>query len=229
MSILLLIANFGNTSYCRAARNYSPVLRQLLIGLILFSISGLLAAQDAANSYSAEVRTAETDILLNTPAAENPGAINAGPEEGEAAALPGLGFGDFLRMILVLLIVIGLIYGFFWLLKRFSGMKPEGIEAIKVLSTRPLKGDTALHIVETGTRIFLIGSTSNAVNLLKEIDDKESMDEIRLAVSRNAPIRSGGFARFFNNRINSEQTVGEPDLTEPASFIHRQRGRLQDL
>lgn len=153
--------------------------------------------------------------------------------------LPGVGIGDFVRMILVLGAVIAIIYGFFWMLKRFSGVKAESEDAIRVLSTRPLKGDAALHLVEVGNRVFLVGSGGNAVNLVSEIDDKESVDEVRLAVSRSPKISSGGFARLFKDKFGLGPSMADvdnvtPPLQEkseedPASYLKRQRERLKDL
>ena len=187
-------------------------------------------ADDNNNSFSG--RPAETELLLDEaddPEAEGPVGGDSAPGEN----LTGIGFGDFVRMILVLGIVIVLVYGFFWLLKRFSGVKAEGEDAIRLISTRPLKGDAALHLVETGSRIFLVGSTGNAVNLVAEIDDKESMDQMRLAASRSPRTLTGGFARLFRDRFG----IGPADVPpvsgtagdDPAAYLRRQKERLKEL
>jgi len=188
-------------------------------------------AQDAPATAD---RPPENELLLNTDqgnTADNP-TLEDNP-------MPGVGFGDFLRVIIVLAIVIALIYAFVWMLKKFTGSKAEGAGAIHLYSTQPLKGDASLHLVEAGKRIFLIGSSGNSVNLISEIDDKESMDEIRLNASMTPQKVSGGFARLFRDRFgpapvepaneyrtDAKTTVSESD---PASFLRKQRERLEDL
>lgn len=144
-------------------------------------------------------------------------------------------------MILVLALVIGLIYGFVWFLRRFTSQKAESAEIINLLSTRPLKGDAALHLVEVGQSVFLVGSSSSSVNLISEIDDTDSVNEIRLAASM-APAKpaSAGFAKMFRDRFGAgpvasrgndaaeslNDVSGEAD---PAAFLKSQKERLKDL
>ncbi len=183
-----------------------------------------LMAQETPDT-GAYTRPAESDIIIEDIDTQENAAVQDRPD-----ALPGIGFGDFARMILVLGLVIGLIYGFFWLLKRFSGAKAEGEDAINLLATRPLKGDVALHLVEVGTHIYMVGSSSSAVNLIAELDDKESVDEIRLLSSRTARPASGGFAAMIRSRFASSGSKSGADSdNDPAEFVRRQRERLKDL
>jgi len=188
----------------------------------------------AQNVPTSTDRPPENELLLNTNP-EGAGNIQT-PEDNP---MPGVGFGDFLRVIIVLAVVIALIYAFVWMLKKFTGTKAEGAGVIHLYSTQPLKGDASLHLVEAGKRIFLIGSSGNSVNLISEIDDKESIDEIRLNASM-APVKvSGGFARLFKDRfgaapgesINSRHLDADNTQKEsdPASFLRKQRERLEEL
>ncbi len=193
--------------------------------ILFFFVSGLqITAQEDSTATPATNRPEETEILLDPEIETGSGDTAIGGEN-----LPGLGIGDFIRMILILGFVIALVYGFFWLLKRFSGVKAEREDVIHIISTRPLKGDTALHLVETGKRLFLIGGSGNSVNLITEIDDKESIDEIRLAASRN-PTPANGFNSLLRRRLNSDAGITDAgENKDPAEFLRQQRDRLQDL
>ena len=191
----------------------------------VFLFVGLMAvAQEAGDANSEnianETRPAESDLLFDDTGA--PEALET-PEDN--VELPGVGFSDFVRMILVLGLVIGLIYGFVWLLKRFSSQKAESEEIINLLSTRPLKGDTALHLIEVGSRMFLVGSCSSSVNLISEIDDDESIDGIRLGVTQSAGPVSGGFAKLFRDKFGSDRfprkSRRHPGRTEERKTRHR--------
>ncbi len=197
---------------------------------------------------TASDRPAETELLLNQDVAPD-AEVDAATAETE---LPGVGFGDFVRVVLVLIFVIGLIYAFVWFLKRFTSQKAESEGVINLLSTRPLKGDTALHLVEVGNQVFLIGSCSNSVNLISEIDDPESIDAVKLATSQSPAAAKGGFARMLRDRLNAgtgfprvlgngtesgkivssenSATVHTGDAnSDPASFLRSQKERLKDL
>ncbi|RKX97168.1 MAG: hypothetical protein DRZ90_07115 [Spirochaetes bacterium] len=192
----------------------------------MFLSAGFLSfAQEAATAVD---RPPETELLLNTTP-ENAGTGQA-PVDMQ---MPGVGFGDFIRVIIVLAVVIAFIYAFVWMLKRFTGKKAEGSVAIRLYSTQPLKGDAALHLIEAGKRIYLIGSSGSSVNLISEIDDKESIDEIHMNASLAPTGGGGGFARLFKNRFGS--AVAESDVsdktvdTDHVSFLRKQRERLKDL
>ena len=205
----------------------------VVLGPLAFSQE---AEEAISNDNSVTSRPAEKDLLFDT-GADTADEEQAGTEESAQEDLPGIGFGDFLRMILVLGIVIILIYGFFWVLKRYSGVKAEGLDAIRILSTRPVKGDTALHLIKTGKRIFLVGSSSSSVNLLSEIDDKESIDQIELEASSLTKPAAGGFGRMFRNRLGSgpvhsffsANNLKEKSSEDPAEYLRIQRERLRDL
>ena len=56
-------------------------------------------------------------------------------------------------------------------------------DLIHVISTKMLKGTTALHLIEVGNQIFLIGATDNSINSIAEITDQESKDMVALNLS----------------------------------------------
>jgi flagellar protein FliO/FliZ len=207
-----------------------------LFVILVLAVSAGAQNTDRLNSQTEDInsRPLETEIILfDSPVAP-------GEDAPPAAELPGVGFGDFLRVILVLGVVIVLIYAFVWLLRKFSGVKVEGSDIIHLLSTRPLKGDSALHLVEIGSRVFLVGSSSGSVNLISEIDDQESIDDIRLNAAKVPAAVSGGFAKLFRDKFSSgpvafrkpPQTGGErekKDSPDPTSFLRKQRERLKGL
>ncbi|PIE04675.1 MAG: hypothetical protein CSA76_03030 [Spirochaetales bacterium] len=195
-----------------------------------------LSVLSAAGGETAQqTRPAETELLIGEPNSENA----AGSARGEPPAqnLPGVGFGDFLRMILVLGFVIALIYGFVWLLRRFSGQKGEMEDVINLVSTRPLKGDAALHLVELGSKMFLVGSSSTGVNLLSEITDEDTINQIKLSLSQAAVPAAGGFGRMLRERFGktvntapSPSAAAEEEQEDNLSgFLRSQRERLTRL
>lgn len=209
--------------------NREGKLKNLIFTLVIScSVLALHAQEDNEKSpESISNRPVETAILLEQAPEVNPAVDN-----DNTVALPGLGFGDFARMLLVLGFVIALVYAFFWLLKRLSRTSGEREDLIRIVSTQPLKGDAAIHLVEVASRLFLVGRSGNAINLITEIDNKEFLDEVKLALSRNSSVASGGFANLLGKHFRSE--VKNPKKTsmreeDPASYLRSQKERLKDL
>ena len=105
------------------------------------------------------------------------------------AAASNVSTWDFVRMILVLACVIGVIYLLFWLLRRGAGRRVQENDLIKVLGSKGLNGSRSLHLVEVGASIFLVGASDGGVELIAEITDKETLDSVRLKAAEQAPAR----------------------------------------
>src|SRR5208283_807846 len=116
--------------------------------------------------------TDESRIPLgNTTAGGAPGAAPV------PAATPGVSTWDFVRMLLILACVIGVIYVLFWLLRKGTARgRIQESDLIRVLGSRGLSGNRALHLVEVGSNIYLVGSSDGGVELVAEITEKESLD-----------------------------------------------------
>lgn len=208
---------------------------KIILLAFLFLLSGPdVSSQDQRIEESNEdpTRPAENELLLNE---QTPGGT---PEsELETNNFPGVSLGDFLRVILILGVIIALIYALVWMLKKLTGIKADSGDEISIYSTRPIKGNSALHLMGVGERIFLIGSTDNSINLISEIDDKETIDEIRLNSSK-MPAR-GGFAKLLKERFSGKspertegaRTIKMDDYSADSSILNlqKQRERLKDL
>jgi flagellar biogenesis protein FliO len=187
--------------------------------------------------------TDETKLLIpDSTAGSAAGAGSAtGAAAGSAAAaptdvrVPGVGTWDFVRMLLVLAVVVGLIYGVFWLLKRGGRMKTPENEMIRVLGSRSLTGNRALHLVEVGRSVYLVGSAENGVNLVAEVKDQETLDTLRVQAAEE-----GGKARrtFAATLARAFKPSKAPAAAGPgtasglgtgAEFMRRQRERLRRL
>ncbi|NRA54686.1 MAG: flagellar biosynthetic protein FliO [Gammaproteobacteria bacterium] len=78
---------------------------------------------------------------------------------------------DYLNMLLSLLLVIGLIFTLAMLAKRFNiGMTGQG--AIKQVATLSVGAKERLIIVEVGDQQYLIGVTSQQVQLIEKLPHK---------------------------------------------------------
>ena len=191
------------------------VRRTLAVYLLLAPLAGLTAQESTPAPAGAAPVTEESLII---------------PEEPEAAADtaptgPLVSTWDFVRMLLILAAVVGVIYLLFHLLKRgFRRQLPQN-DLIRVLGSRSLSGNRALHLVAMGRSVFLVGAAESGISLIAEIKDQETLDQIRLDSSQVLPPQ--GFAQFFQSlwKGGGKRNLGGDSL----EFMKRQRQRLQKM
>jgi flagellar protein FliO/FliZ len=157
---------------------------------------------------------------------------NAQPSPN-AAAIGGFGVWDFVRMVLVLAGVVGMIFAFFHFLRRATFPKATA-SAITVLETQNLYGSRNLHLVEAGMHLFLVGSSEEGVRLVSEIADRESIDEIRLKLSQKPAANRPAFSEMVRKALRGK--AGPPAAAQPGAqvdvpldFMRKQKERLKKL
>jgi flagellar protein FliO/FliZ len=188
-----------------------------------------LAAQaTAAGTQPAASSTSTDETKLLIPGGTSP-ATASGAQTAPAATVQGGGgvsTWDFLRMLLILVGVVLFIYLLFWLLRKGSKKKIQENEIIKVLGSRTLSGNRALHLVEVGSNVFLVGSSEGGVQLISEISEKESLDSVRLKASEQPAVR-----RTFQTLLSEIfKPAAKPfSVGDGVGILRGQRDRLKKL
>jgi flagellar protein FliO/FliZ len=179
----------------------------------------------------AAAATDESKLILPGGAATATGG--AGAEQGAAAApgtAPaggGVSLWDFVRMMLILAAVVVVIYLIFWLLRKGTGKKIQENDLIRVLGSHGLSGNRALHLVEVGSSIYLVGSSDGGVELISEITDKESIDAVRLKAAEQAPATRRGFQQML---VEIFRPAKSPfSVGDGIGLLKGQRERLKKL
>ena len=152
----------------------------------------------------------------------------AGRSAGGAAARV-VSTGDFVRMVVVLAAVLGAIYLLFRFIRRGAAGRLGNSDLIAVLGSRSLGGNRSLHLVRAGRGFYLVGAADQAVNLVAEITDADSVDLLAA--------QGGGHGEAAPNRfadLLAEVGIGTAsDARKPASghasFLRQQRDRLRRL
>jgi len=135
---------------------------------------------------------------------------------------------EFVRMILVLAGVLLLIYFIFFLLKRVGKRKIVSDSTINVISSQNLESGRSLHLVEIGPQIFLIGSGDGSVRLITEIDNKETLDTIKLEKSiKRQDVKT--FTDLFRGIFKKENNSLKEIKKEQKGFMRKQRDRLKNM
>ena len=182
------------------------------------------AGQNGQAASAAAKAVNESDLVIPDTGAAAGGGEAAG---GGAVIASAVSTWDFVRMLLILAAVVGAIYLLVWLLRRGSGKRVRENDLIRVLGSRTLAGTRALHLVEVGTAIYLIGSSDGGVELIAEVTDKESVDGLRLRAAEEAPAARRTFQAVLSEifRPARHQTT----MGESVGFLRRQRDRLRKL
>jgi len=144
-----------------------------------------------------------------------------------------VGVWDFVKMFVILALVIGMILGFLWFMRKLQGQGRKEDALIKVLHTQTLGGSRNLQVVEIGEDILLMGVSEGGVTLVKDLTGTEAGDAFRLAASTGKAAGSKtGFSELLGGLMGIKPKI-RPDVGQPAEnssdFLKKQRERLKNL
>ncbi len=201
----------------------------VLVYCILFiSLVTSLPAQQRARDID------ESELLLDGPgedAGETGGDTQAEApgEEGTAEPIGSITFWDFLRMILILGVIIGLIYLLFYFIKKRGSPRLQNNELFDIISTQAISNNRTVHLVQVGNQFFLIGAGEQSVNLISEIHDKETIDEIRLKLSNAKSGEKKNFRNIFSGLFGQGSGRLDGSVNSNTDFLHKQRDKLRRM
>jgi flagellar protein FliO/FliZ len=119
-------------------------------------------------------------LLLLAPAAfaadgENT-PLNLSEPKAKAASDAGSSSGGLVRTIVGLAIVIGVIYGLYWVLKQVKSSREEKASGagLKTLATLPLGQNRAMHLVRAGDEVVLVGVGEAGVTAIRTYGENEA-------------------------------------------------------
>jgi flagellar protein FliO/FliZ len=121
-------------------------------------------------------------LLLLAPVAFAAGGestpLNLPADSGKptaASPAPSAG-GGLVRTILGLAVVIGVIYGLYWILKQVKAAKEEKAtgQGLQPLATLPLGGNRSLQLVRAGREIVLVGVAETGVTHVRTYTEAEA-------------------------------------------------------
>jgi len=198
----------------------------LMLAAGIFALASLsLSAQENDENLSEQNEAAQTvedtSLLINLDNNQEQGIPDVNPSV--------IGIADLVKTVVVLLLVIGAIYVVMYILRRFSTSSIDGSSLIKVVGSKGLMKDSAVHLLEVGNQVFLVGTGNSSVNLITEITDQETIDNIRLNLSRGNNQSSSFAQRISENLGIGRSKKANKQIDKAEGFIRSQRDRLKDL
>lgn len=162
----------------------------------------------------------------------------AATDAAEPAEVGAFGVWDLVRMILVLLLVVGTIYGIVaFLRRRAPGSDSDSDSPIRVLATRSLGGSREIYAVMIGRSVYVLAGGDQAMQLVTRIDDRETVDELVLAHSHEQP-RQRTFGSMLSQVLANlavpgsaavERAAEKASSGAAASLLKAQRDRVRQM
>lgn len=159
----------------------------------------------------------ETSLVFDAAADGAPGA--------EASAGSSI-FPYVIRMILVLALILGCIYGLYALIKRSSKPVAAADSYLRVIASTPLAVGRNLHVVALGDKAWLVGSTDASVSLIAELADKELIDALTLRAAEAPQAPRKDFGAMLGEMLGRKNAKSGPS-PRPGDFLSGQRDRLR--
>ena len=129
--------------------------------------------------------------------------LNLSDDASAPAQAAGSSGGGLVRTIVGLAVVIGVIYGLYWILKQVKAAREETAsgDGLQTLATLPLGTNRSIHLVRAGHEIVLVGAGEHGVTPIRTYSEAEARalglieDESIVTVEETvpAPAKGGGF------------------------------------
>ena len=193
-SVVVAYSQENAADEAEGRRGASPAQREMSSGAAATSAD----AADADSSVAAEGASAGGATAAEALDEETlvfAGDEGQNPEEAGASgtAISTFGVWDLLRMVLVLLMVVGAVYGVIALLRRrVTDEEDDADSPIRLLASKSLGANQELHAVMVGKQVLLVAGGDAGVQLITRVEDQETIDELVLAHSAGRPTRRRG-------------------------------------
>lgn len=165
--------------------------------------------------------------LQPTPAADGSASAVA-PAGQPGSAVPGMSAGTIVGLILKVGIVVVLLGGCLWLLRRFAGNSSRGsgrTHAITILDTIPLAQGRAMYVLDVGDRAIVVGATPQQFSTLAEVTSESVLERLRSGPQRpELPLKGlslqlGGALQRFAAARAAGRTQREPEPEDDADAV----------
>jgi flagellar protein FliO/FliZ len=156
-------------------------LMAVLFGMVFLLFVYPLTAQSVENNTAeSESAVSSLDLERSITFSDEPSAINLSDSGVKKSS--GSGIGIFVRMIVALVIIVGLIYFVFWFIKKKSNVVSNDDDYLRRVAAINVAPGKSVQVVTLIDKAYLIGVTDDSITLLGEIND----DELIKAMNLNA-------------------------------------------
>jgi flagellar protein FliO/FliZ len=141
---------------------------------ILFLLAALISPISLASAE--QLNKSVQDCMKNPESCDDGQADKTTKQSDDKKSKVGVGFLDFLRMILATAFVAALIYFLLKFINKKS-MTYKSSQLVENLGGTSLGANRSVQIVKAGNKLLIVGVGEN-IQLLKEIDDPEEYSQV---------------------------------------------------
>ena len=195
--------------------------KTLVAILCMFMVSFAFYAQSAAGDNpenGADGTALVSSFENNTDYFNASGALqdSAGPTESSLRRGSG-GILLFLRMIIVLIIVVGLVYGLLWFIKNKTNVVKTEDEFLRRAAYINIAPGKTVEVITLIDRAYVIGVTEDGITLLGEFNSKSDAETAQMI---NA----------MNLRADQKQNVRKPvNFSDVMEMFLAKKGRVKNV
>ena len=158
--------------------------KKLFAAVILFTaaIFALYSQTNTDTENSGQTSITEETILLSDD-------VSTGTSSQTQNYKGPSTIGTFIRMILVLIIVIGLIYGVLWFVKKKTNVVKTDDDYLRRAAWINIAPGKSVEVITLIDKAYLIGVTEDNITLLGEIDDKELISAMNINADKKNNVK----------------------------------------
>ena len=126
-----------------------------------------------------------------------------------------------LRTLAILAVLVVAVYIVMRIFLKNRRKIVTGTDIIKVIATYPLAGNKSIQIMEIAEKVFILGVTDSNINMITSVEDKETIDRIKLQSSKET---KGGFQSFKDQLmklISGKAFTGQGKISNFSDFKQR--------
>ena len=160
----------------------------VLLGMAFVLFAFPLSAQ--SNSASDDsTQTSVSSLDLEKSITFNDDVTSSVSTENASSRKNSSGIGIFIRMVLVLILIVGLIYGVFWFIKKKTNVVTNDDDYLRRVAAINVAPGKSVQVVTLIDKAYLIGVTDDSITLLGEINDDELIKAMNLSADKKANIK----------------------------------------
>lgn len=150
--------------------------KKLLAAVIIF-MAAIFALNSQNNSTQSSTSLSEESIVLTDDTLTD-GTSSTQTYKGPSTV------GMFVRMIVVLIIVVGLIYGVLWFIKKKTNVVKTDDEYLRRAAYINIAPGKTIEVITLIDKAYLIGVTEDNITMLGEIQDDELIKAMNLTADK---------------------------------------------
>lgn len=178
---------------------------------------------DSSNESSQNTEISALEQKINS--SFNAESSSSASNQVTLTAKPVSSVGMFIRMIFVLIIVIGLIYGVLWFIKNKTNVVKTDDDFLRRVAYIDIAPGKSVEVITLIDRAYLIGVTEGSINLLGEISDKELINAMNLNADKKQntkhPLNFNDVLNLFMAKGKTQNVFSETEHKMDNMFENR--------